>query len=113
MNFTVLLFGFALQNLSLVEYKNHYETSHVPLAKTYAQSSWPLSHTRYYYDDKTVDNWDSLAVLEFRDADHAISFNTILSQPDAAHAIHSDEAKFMKGQPQMIIIGTNSAVTVP
>ena len=121
MLFNILIFGIRATNLTHAQYKDHYENTHVPLAQSIAGDTWPLSHTRYYYGgNKTLVaisapmDWDSMAVLTFRDETHASTFNRVLRAPDAAKAIHGDELKFMaEGSPKMVVIGTDWTVTVP
>ena len=121
MLFKILIFGFRATNLTHAEYKDHYENVHIPLAQSYAGSTWPLSHTRHYFGgNKTLaaisapTDWDSMAVLSFRDETHAFTFNGVLKAPAAAKAIHDDESQFMAdGSPKMVVIGPDWTVTVP
>ncbi|KAL1596974.1 hypothetical protein SLS60_008556 [Paraconiothyrium brasiliense] len=117
--FTVLIFGFRAPNTTIQEYQNHYDNIHVPLAKSLTGAAFPLSHTRHYYGlnatlaaiSAPVD-WDSLAVLTFKDATHAGTFSYLLAQPEAAAKIHADEQIFMaEGSPKTVVIGTDTSVT--
>ncbi|KAF1955418.1 hypothetical protein CC80DRAFT_94810 [Byssothecium circinans] len=121
MFFNVLIFGLRAPNLTHAEYKSHYETIHVPLAQSLAGSAWPLSHTRYYAGGNATlaaisypVDWDSMAVLSFRDETHAFTFQKVLGQPEASKKIHDDEALFMdfeKGSPRMVVVGMDVGVT--
>jgi hypothetical protein len=120
-HFTVLIFGFRNPSMNHTEYKNHYETIHIPLAKSYARTTWPLSHTRHYFDrngpfgaaSPKVD-WDSMAVLTFGNASHAGAFQAALGTDAAHNAILTDEHIFMRpDSPQQVIIGTDTVITLP
>lgn len=116
--FTVLIFGFRAANITHAEYKDHYDNVHVPLAKSIAGSAWPISHTRHYYGGNASlaaisapMEWDSMAVLTFKDETHAFKFNYILGLPEAAARIHGDEKHFMaEGSPKMVVIGTDTSI---
>ena len=117
--FTVLIFGFRAPNITHAEYKNHYDNVHVPLAKSIAGPAWPLSHTRHYYGGNASlaaisapMEWDSMAVLTFKDDTHAFKFSSVLGTPEAAARIHADEKLFMaEGSPKMVVIGTDTSIT--
>jgi hypothetical protein len=119
--FTVLIFGFRNPNMNLTEYKTHYEQTHIPLAKSIAGTAWPVSHTRHYFGGNQslsaisypVD-WDSMAVMTFRDEKHAFTFQGLLGTPEAKEKIHGDEEIFMaEGSPHTVVIGWDGVVTVP
>jgi hypothetical protein len=117
--FTVLIFGFRAPNTTIQEYKNHYDNVHVPLAKSLTGAAFPISHIRHYFGENATlaaisapVDWDSLAVLTFKDDKHAGTFNYLLGQPDAAAKIHADEKLFMAdGSPKMVVIGTDTSIT--
>lgn len=119
MLFTVLIFGFRRPDLTVQEYRDHYDNTHIPLAKSIAGAAWPLSHTRHYSGlNETLEavsapvDWDSLAVLTFKDETHAGTFQYLLGQEAAAEKIHADEEEFMAdGSPKMVIIETDTSVT--
>ncbi|KAL5464933.1 hypothetical protein PMIN06_000886 [Paraphaeosphaeria minitans] len=119
--FTVLIFGFRAPNTTIQECRNHYDNLHVPLAKSLTGAAFPLSHTRHYSGENATlaaisvpVEWDSLAVLTFKDSTHAGTFNYLLSQPEAAAKIHADEKMFMaNGSPKMLIIGQDTSITRP
>ncbi|KAF2448416.1 hypothetical protein P171DRAFT_428495 [Karstenula rhodostoma CBS 690.94] len=119
--FTVLIFGFRAPNTTIQEYKNHYDNIHVPLAKSLTGAAFPLSHTRHYFGGNATlaaisapVEWDSLAVLTFKDDTHAGTFNYLLAQPGAAAKIHADEKLFMAdGSPKMVVIGKDTSITKP
>ena len=117
--FTILIYGFRAANITHAEYKDHYDNVHVPLAKSIAGHAWPISHTRHYFGGNAslaaisapVD-WDSLAVLTFKDETHAFTFNHLIGQPEAAAKIHADEKLFMsEDSPKMVVIGTDTSIT--
>ncbi|OAF99490.1 uncharacterized protein CC84DRAFT_1169588 [Paraphaeosphaeria sporulosa] len=119
--FTVLIFGFRAPNTTIQEYRNHYDNVHVPLAKSLTGAAFPISHTRHYFGENATlaaisapVQWDSLAVLTFKDDTHAGTFNYLLSQPEAAAKIHADEKIFMAdGSPKMVVIGKDTSITEP
>ncbi|ORX99217.1 hypothetical protein BCR34DRAFT_140116 [Clohesyomyces aquaticus] len=50
MPYTLILFVSRKPNLSLLEFKHHWENVHIPLLKTLVGMDFPLSHTRHYIE---------------------------------------------------------------
>lgn len=54
MPYTIISFLARKPDLSHADFKQYYETSHVPLLKTVVGDDFPLSHTRHYVDPDTA-----------------------------------------------------------
>ena len=77
--FNVLVFGTMAPHLTLPEYKNHYDNIHVPLVRNLTGENFPPLHTRYYVggtpafvNASAKVDWDSMAVMSFRDQAQAV-----------------------------------------
>jgi hypothetical protein len=118
--FTALVFGTMLPSLNLSQYASHYDSIHIPLVKSLTKSSFPLVHTRRYFGGNAAFvnasapvDWDSMAVMEFRDQAHALAFMSIIGVGEAKERIEEDERLFMEGKPRTVITGTNGSVSWP
>lgn len=118
--FSALVFGTMAPGLNLTQYKDHYDNSHIPLVKGLTGINFPAVHTRYYAGGNPAFvnaswnyDWDSMAVMSFRDQAHALAFMGVINQPAAAAAIKADEEEFMAHQPRTVIVGTDWSVTWP
>lgn len=116
--FSVLVFGTMAPGLNLTQYKDHYDNVHISLVKGLTGANFPTVHTRYYAGGNPAFvnaswnyDWDSMAVMSFRDQTHALNFMGIISQTAAAAAIEADEEEFMAHKPRTVIVGTDGSVS--
>jgi hypothetical protein len=117
--FTVLVFGTMAPHLTLTQYKNHYDNIHVPLVRNLTGENFPPLHTRYYVggtpafvNASAVVDWDSMAVMSFRDQAQAVGFMGVLGREDVKEIVSRDEEEFMGKEPRTVIVGVDVAVTV-
>jgi hypothetical protein len=118
--FTALVFGTMAPFLNLTGYQDHYNNVHIPLVKSLTGVNFPAVHTRHYFGGNPAFvnasapvNWDSMAVMSFRDQTHALKFLSIINSPEAAKLIEEDEHKFMADAPKTVVIGTDGDVSFP
>ncbi|KAF2821043.1 hypothetical protein CC86DRAFT_107783 [Ophiobolus disseminans] len=118
--FTALVFGTMSPLLNLTQYKDHYDNTHIPLVKSLTGANFPAVHTRHYVGGNAAFvnaswpvDWDSMAVMSFRDQTHALTFLGIISAPGAKEAIERDEEEFMAHKPRMVVVGTDGSVSWP
>jgi hypothetical protein len=116
--FTALVFGTMLPSLNLTQYADHYDNVHIPLVKSLTGRNFPAVHTRHYFGGNAAYvnasypvDWDSMAVMSFRDEAHALTFMGIISMPEAAARIEEDEHLFMAHKPRTVIIGMDGGVS--
>ena len=117
--FNVLVFGTMAPHLTLPEYKNHYNNIHVPLVRNLTGENFPPLHTRYYVggtpafvNASAKVDWDSMAVMSFRDQAQAVGFMGVLGREDVKEVVRRDEEEFMGAEPRTVIVGVDVAVTV-
>jgi hypothetical protein len=118
--FTALVFGTMAPGLNLTQYKDHYDNTHIPLVKSLTTINFPTVHTRHYFGGNAAFvnasypvDWDSMAVMSFRDQTHALTFLSILNAPQAKAKIEADEELFMAHTPRTVIVGTDGSVSWP
>lgn len=111
MTFTFLLFITRKPSLTPEEFKNHWESVHIPLLKEIAGDTFPTTHTRRYIarpvelnsswpaavlvgtqDDFT---YDGVAELVFRDEEAFRKFFGVVSEPANKARIEEDEEAFI------------------
>jgi hypothetical protein len=116
--FTALVFGTKLATLNLTAYASHYDTVHIPLVKSLTGPNFPVIHTRHYFGDNAAFvnasapvDWDSMAVMEFRDQAHALAFLGIVGKGEGKREVEEDEHLFMAGAPRTVIVGVDGSVS--
>ncbi|OSS45709.1 hypothetical protein B5807_09622 [Epicoccum nigrum] len=117
--FNVLVFGTMAPHLTLTQYKHHYDNVHVPLVRNLTGANFPPLHTRYYVGGNPAFvnasakvDWDSMAIMSFRDQAQAVGFMGVLGREEVAEVVRRDEEEFMAGEPRTVIVGVDVAVTV-
>lgn len=125
MVFHVLMFGYRKPTLSPQEFQAYYEDVHIPLIKTVAVSTFPLSHTRRYIrrtDEKAGHEWtypalvlngaqkdfeyDVLIELCFKDEEAFYAFSEVMSKPAVRKRVEEDCAKFLdESRATAVVIG--------
>jgi hypothetical protein len=118
--FTALVFGTMLSSLNLTQYADHYDNVHIPLVKSLTGANFPAVHTRHYFGGNAAFvnasypvDWDSMAVMSFRDQAHALTFLGILNTPENKAKVAADEELFMEHAPRTVIVGTDGSVSWP
>lgn len=114
--FIALVLGIAAPNLTLTQYVDHYDNIHVPLVKSLTGDLFPTVHTRYYVGGPFANasapvDWDSMAVMQFRDQAHAVGFLGMVNQPEIKKRIEEDEHEFMAGLPRTVVVGNQGAIS--
>lgn len=111
MPYTLVLLVTRKAGLTPTEFKNHWESIHIPLLKAIAGNDFPLSHTRHYTEHKSdTSSWyppetrkfsgpdnfefDALAVLTFANKAHWERFLVKSMEADAAKKLKEDKEKF-------------------
>ena len=140
MPFTILIFSYRKIGISPKEFKDHYESSHVPLIKSLAGTHFPQSHKRFYIqrtadadaDDNDDDDgddknnkypatilvgsqpdfqYDALAELTFENATKFQTFMSIVSQGEAREMLAKDEEIFLDRERMTAVVVGETVVT--
>ncbi|KAF2122410.1 EthD domain-containing protein [Lophiotrema nucula] len=132
MVYPLVLFVARKLKVSPAEFREHWENKHVPLSKSIASRTFPLSHTRRYIGrggdgitakagvstgiGTTSDTpavlvgrpeeieWDGYAELTFRDELHFQQFFAKVNESEAAARIQEDEARFSDSTKFKVVI---------
>ena len=128
MTFSFLIFAWRNPNLSPAEFKSYYENNHVPLVKSLAGSTFPISHVRRYLDRTQTDapsadggvnanypasvligkptdfEYDVIAELTFEDEAHFQAFMAIVGQREAAAKIEKDNSYFLDSEKMRVVV---------
>ena len=99
-------------------FKDHYENKHVPLVRSIAGDTFPLSHKRHYIQRDAQDKAammvgdaaqfpvDAFATLTFSDEGAFQSFMGKVTATDAAAKIAQDEEIFLdRGRMAVVVLG--------
>ncbi|OAL42913.1 hypothetical protein IQ07DRAFT_650540 [Pyrenochaeta sp. DS3sAY3a] len=107
MTFKVVLFLYRKPRLSLGEFKQLYEESHVALVKKLTGNLFPLSHTRRYLaeeDRPATVQFDAITEMTFVDHSAFVAFSARLLADDNAALIAADCEKFLDGAKTSMVI---------
>jgi hypothetical protein len=125
MTYSILIFASRKEGTHPAEFKNHYETSHVPLIKSLAGPLFPISHTRTYLhrSKDEADNepaypatvlvgsqadfqYDAFAELKFKDEAAFGAFYGCVTSSENAAKIAADEELFLnRGKMSVVVVG--------
>lgn len=118
MSYSIVAFLWRKPGLTPNEFRQHYETNHIPLLLDLLGSTFPTSHTRFYIprqsstansadtsnanyvptifigDTKDFD-YDAYASLVFEDEAAFHAFYARLTDPDVAKTVAEDEERFL------------------
>ncbi|KAI9653207.1 MAG: hypothetical protein M1831_006165 [Alyxoria varia] len=114
--------------MSMIDFKSHYESSHVPLLQRLAADLFPRCHTRHYIqqpNDSTGNttaprmlagdpesfDYDGFAILEFVDENALQALLARMGEKDAADAIAEDEEKFLDRSKTKIVMADETRQT--
>lgn len=118
MSYSTITFLWRKPGLTPDEFRQHYETNHIPLLLNLLGPAFPKSHTRFYItrqlsstnspDASNADytptifignthdfDYDAFASLVFKDATAFEAFYARLTDPDVAKVVAEDEEKFL------------------
>ncbi|CAH0050586.1 unnamed protein product [Clonostachys solani] len=111
-----MMFARRRQDLTPDEYKDYYENHHVPLLKSLAGRTFPLSHKRTYVNRATPDysavivfgeqadfEYDSMSILTLKDQKHYDALFSLYNDNTTGKAIHDDEKNFIEWAKAVII----------
>jgi hypothetical protein len=109
MTYTVFMLITRKQDMTIEQFKNHYENKHVPLIMEVLKDVLPISHTRYYLkcndaaeghpplvfvgDASTVD-YDCITKIELRDEKHFGQLNEAMQKSPRKAEVEADEFAF-------------------
>ncbi len=90
------------------EFKNHYETVHMPLMGKICGDSIPVSHHRRYplrtgAPDENIP-YDCVTELVYRDQEHMQAQSAILQSPEYQQTVTDDCLKFMDLQKTVYLV---------
>jgi hypothetical protein len=132
MTYTVMMLVTRKADLSLDQFKDHYENKHVPLILDCLKGVEPLSHMRYYLqrndaakgdgdvapplvfagDASTID-YDCLTKIEFRDEEHFQQFNHEFMNSPRLAEVEADQKEFTDGIKFRVFAVEEARVTKP
>ncbi|KAJ3521534.1 hypothetical protein NM208_g13248 [Fusarium decemcellulare] len=127
MTFTVLMLVYRNPNMTPNQFKDHYENKHIPLMKSLAGKSFPISHTRRYIQRAGADQqyaatvlggsqadfeYDCVSELKFETEDGFKAMSTLLASPELSPQVGEDCAEFMDpGRTKVVVLGeTNESL---
>ena len=119
MPYNILIFIARKSGISHSEFKEHYETSHMPLLRSYGGEHFPKSHRRHYLhvdesDQPTIllgnkgdtFEYDAVAEVGFDDKAAFHAFIAVLKVEEASKEIRADEDKFVdREKMKTVLIG--------
>jgi hypothetical protein len=116
MPYNILIFVSRKPGLSHLAFKNHYETSHIPLLQFFAGNLFPKRHTRHYLQfgaedqptvlrgDKASFDYDAVADVSFDDEAAYHAFINVLNNEEALDKLVADEDKFSDREKMKIVV---------
>jgi len=133
MPLTAIIYATRKEGITPIEFKKHYEESHIPLLKSISGDLFPKSHTRFYVqrthtgdsDDKSnkaypatvlvgaqeAFDYDAYAELVFEDVQAFRQFMGCVRQPEAAKKIAEDEKHFLERSKMVAALVDDVKVT--
>ena len=118
MPYNILIFVSRKPSLSHSEFKNLYETSHIPLLQFFAGDLFPKRHKRHYpqfgvdgqpsmlLGDKASFDFDAIAEVSFDDEAAYQAFINVLGSKEASEKLAADEDKFSeRAKMKIVVIG--------
>ncbi|KAM5372123.1 hypothetical protein ACJZ2D_007656 [Fusarium nematophilum] len=125
MPYNVLMLAYRKPTLSPKEFYHHYETIHIPLVKSLAGASFPLSHTRRYIQRSEAKeqeggypalllsgsqqdfDYDVMIELSFEDEEAFHRFGRTMGEPDVQTAVAEDCGRFMdQDRSKAVVLGS-------
>ncbi|KAL9096849.1 MAG: hypothetical protein Q9165_000813 [Trypethelium subeluteriae] len=126
MSITVLAFVWRKPGKSFADFKDYYETRHMPLALEIIGADMPKTHTRHYFG-KDVDGMrqpptvifgtsehfgcDVVSELIFESQEKLDAFNSKLTEPEISARLTEDQEQFVDQQKLSICIADETIVT--
>ncbi|KAI8935080.1 hypothetical protein NX059_007675 [Plenodomus lindquistii] len=115
------------QDMTPSEFRNHYDTVHVPLLKSLVGPAFPLTHTRHYitrlpkspfpavryregYKGSEVE-FDALTIMVFRDTEHFKEFRNAFAEKEVQRQMREDGAIFLDEEWKMACAVDEPVVT--
>ncbi|KAL4817020.1 hypothetical protein BDW67DRAFT_184096 [Aspergillus spinulosporus] len=108
--FTVLILVTRRGDLTPSEFRNHWETEHIPLLQRLGGTAFPVSHTRHYLQqpvtplagDSADLTFDAFAVVQFASQAAFEEFLPVMSSPE----VMADEDRFTdRGRMKAVVLG--------
>jgi EthD domain len=116
MPYNILIFITRKSSISHLDFKQHYETIHMPLIQFYGGEHFPKTHRRHYpqFDennqptllrgDRTAFDFDAIAELGFDDEAGFKAFIAALTSEEASEALRMDEDKFCDREKMKVVV---------
>jgi hypothetical protein len=116
MPYNILIFITRKPGISHLDFKKHYETSHMPLLQFYGGEHFPKSHRRHYLQfskddqptvvqgDKAAFGFDAIAEVSFDDEAAFQAFLAALRVEEASKMLRMDEEKFSDSEKMTIVV---------
>jgi hypothetical protein len=116
MPYNILIFITRKPGISHLDFKKHYETSHMPLLQFYGGEHFPKSHRRHYLQfsendqptvvqgNKTAFDFDAIAEVSFDDEAAFQAFLAALKREEASKMLRMDEDKFSDRERMTIVV---------
>jgi hypothetical protein len=118
MTYDILIFLARNPSMSHADFKNHYETIHVPLLQLYGGQLFPKSHRRHYLQfnenneptvvqgDSTFFTFDAITEASFDSEAAFRAFLAVLKVEEVSKTLIADEEKFSdRGKMKIVVIG--------
>ena len=127
MTYGILILAYRKPGTTPAQFKQHYESSHIPLVESIAGSSSPLTHACHYihrtefptsHPDAATNPatvlvgtqedfaYDSYAELTWEDVETFQKFFAAVSEPEAVKRVAEDEESFLdRGRMRIVRLG--------
>jgi hypothetical protein len=128
MTYTIVLFITREPSLTLEEFQDHYENTHIPLAYSLVSDAWPTSFTRRYFarihrkgfgglanpdrppltlrGEMTELDCDCIAEMTFPNEKSFQTFYKKIYERDVAAILAKDERIFLEqGKTRIVVVG--------
>ncbi|KAF2831815.1 hypothetical protein CC86DRAFT_143875 [Ophiobolus disseminans] len=118
MTYTVFFLTSRAPSVTIEQFKDHYENTHIPLVFECLKDVLPLSHTRYYLKrndaaqgapplvlmgDASLVDYDCLTIIEYRDEEHFSQFNQAYMTSPRKSELEADQQAFSDAEKFRVI----------
>ena len=126
MTYTILIFLYRKPSISPATFKEHYESSHMPLMQSVGGSHFPKSHVQRYIHRSTEDpnypatvmvgaqtdfEYDAITELVFEDEPTFKEFFRLIHQGEMAERIAKYEEKYLDRSKKRVVVVDDCKVT--
>ena len=116
MPYNILVFTPRKPDISHADFKQHFETIHMPMLQRYGGEHFPKHHKRHYLQfsesnqltvlrgHKSVCNFDAISEISFDDEAAFHAFMAALKVEEASKTLREDEKKFCDSERLTVVV---------